>query len=240
MNNEIILQITVHPNCKLTVLDNYEYACDEHGNSVNMIDYKSIETIIYDNEIIKSNTKFTDFENPSVTTTLSEFALIFDGWHIYYKFLIPKLSHFCENVDDCNEVYLNNQFYYHENKIYKYDGEYRGDIDELLNDSSEVSIDNLISAHTNNSLGSHIWSCEKNIFTICGLTKRFVELHKTIISEQCTCKNIDHLIDMRDFLLSTIYVLDYLKDLNNFAEAQKILNNVIGCFNTTKSCNCHE
>jgi hypothetical protein len=45
---------------------------------------------------------------------------------------------------------------------------------------------------------------------------------------------------MRDFLLSTIYVLDYLKDLNNFAEAQKILNNVIGCFNTTKSCNCHE
>ena len=55
MNNDIELQITVHPNCKLTVTDNYEYVC-KNGDCVNMTDYESIETIVYDEKIIKNNT----------------------------------------------------------------------------------------------------------------------------------------------------------------------------------------
>lgn len=32
-----------------------------------------------------------------------------------------------------------------------------------------------------------------------------------------------------DFLLSALYVFDYLKDINNFEEAQRILDNMSEC-----------
>ncbi len=33
----------------------------------------------------------------------------------------------------------------------------------------------------------------------------------------------------RDFLLSALYVFDYLKDTKNYEEAQRILDNMSGC-----------
>jgi hypothetical protein len=33
----------------------------------------------------------------------------------------------------------------------------------------------------------------------------------------------------RDFLLSALYVFDYLKDTKNYEEAQRILDNMNGC-----------
>ena len=33
----------------------------------------------------------------------------------------------------------------------------------------------------------------------------------------------------RDFLLSALYVFDYLKDTKNYEEAQRILDNMRGC-----------
>ncbi len=33
----------------------------------------------------------------------------------------------------------------------------------------------------------------------------------------------------RDFLLSALYVFDYLKDTNNYEEAQRILDNLSSC-----------
>ena len=80
-------------------------------------------------------------------------------------------------------------------------------------------------------LGDISLYCKKNTFTICNLINCFVSLQRQVMKKELTysCKKIEDVSKQRDFLLSTIYVLDYLKDIKNFAEAQRIIDSVTEC-----------
>lgn len=47
--------------------------------------------------------------------------------------------------------------------------------------------------------------------------------------KNCKCDYNSSLKMKRDFLLSSLYVFDFLKDRQNFEEAQRILDNLGGC-----------
>ena len=88
---------------------------------------------------------------------------------------------------------------------------------------------------------------EKKVFSVCRLQKCLINLQKQLLMRSHLCKggdcNIDYgLRDKRDFLFSAMYVFDYLKDLGNFTEAQRILDNMTSCDTICKdnfnNCSC--
>ena len=89
----------------------------------------------------------------------------------------------------------------------------------------------------------HTFYCEKIVFSICNLTKCFVNLQHKIMEKTFSynCVDINELRNSRDFLLCSIHVLDYLKDIKQFVEAQRILDGLTSCLQIceSNSCNCN-
>ena len=112
---------------------------------------------------------------------------------------------------------------------------------DILKNATEISIDYL---SNNTEIGNQTFFCKKIALTYCNLIKCFVSLQSNLAKSLCdtSCEKTD--VYNRDFLLSTIYVLDYLRDINNFKEAQRILDNINECggfckeFDTLTKCNC--
>ena len=82
--------------------------------------------------------------------------------------------------------------------------------------------------------GTTISISEKNTFSICYLSKCFVTLCNEILNMnllKCKSKNadLDNLIFKRDFVWMTINVIKYSVSLGQYAEAQRILEQVNTC-----------
>lgn len=240
------VQLIIHPEGKLTVFDDYTEIED-------LCDYVSVEFLSYKcpNNVDERTVCITDYshyrDNLIDNTVLPIFK---DGILYYHKVLVPKLSFLCvesgiehNGIPLYNEIYLKDQIFCLNNKFYKYKGEIniQTDVpmsydnilqhykDEILNQSDIITNYSLLYDEATNADQS--FSCQKMLFTICKLTKCFVNLQRKILDlsivDQCM-KNASDVKD-RDFLLCSIYVLDYLKDIGQFDEAQRILENITEC-----------
>lgn len=258
MNNILDTQLIIHSDCKLTSICHTDF---NHINpdinskyiSVEFLKYK--DKYLYDSCIVKT----------SKIESSSEFALFNDGIYEYNKYLIPTLEYLLVDTDKYdvdgnmlyNELCLKDAYFYYKGDIYYIDySENNGDfiIDEyltavsfiqtyekiVLSNSSKQSLETL---SENTEIGNQTFFCKKIAFTYCNLIKCFVSLQSNLANSLCdtNCEKTD--IYNRDFLLSTIYVLDYLRDTNNFKEAQRILDNINECGGFCKSetltkCNC--
>lgn len=177
----------------------------------------------------------------------SVLPLIDDGTYIYYRFVIPKLEYLLIETDridkDGNVLYktacVNNQIFFYngnfyfcekedfEAKTYLTKSDFMANYAQSIVEMSKiVSVDNL---ENYIDTCSQSFYCKKILFSICNLTKCFVSLQKDLIKNCSSCTTLD--TTNRDFILSTIFVLDYLKDTNNFKEAQRILDNITECNN---------
>lgn len=256
MNNILDKQLIIHSDCKLTSV------CHTNLNSINpdILDkYVSVEFLkykdrcLYDSCIIKTS----QIDSPS------EFALLNDGIYEYNCYLIPTLEYLLIDTDKYdvegnmlyNEICLEDSYFYYNGYLYyiNYVGnDYNIDTylsatnfintykDTILSLATKISLDYLSS---NTEIGNQTYFCKKIAFTYCNLIKCFVSLQSNLANSLCdaSCEKTD--VYNRDFLLSTIYVLDYLRDTNNFKEAQRILDNINECGGFCKSetltkCNC--
>ena len=157
-----------------------------------------------------------------------------------------------------NELCLKDAYFYYQGNIYYIDyPENNGDfvIDEyltavsfiktyaqfVLSNSVKQSLEDL---SENTEIGYQTFFCKKIAFTYCNLIKCFVSLQSNLANSLCNTNCEKTEVYNRDFLLSTIYVLDYLRDINNFKEAQRILDNINECggfckeSETLTKCNC--
>lgn len=238
------VQLIIHPEGKLTVFDDYTEIED-------LCDYVSVEFLSYKcpNNVDERTVCITDYshyrDNLIDNTVLPIFR---DGILYYHKVLVPKLAYlFISDYPDANiynDICIKNQIFYWHGTFYKYVGD---DINienpltieqalieyaqEIIVNSEKIDTYSDLYKEASKTEVSQSFSCQKMLFTICKLTKCFVNLQRKILDlsivDQCMKNASD--VKNRDFLLCSIYVLDYLKDIGQFDEAQRILENITEC-----------
>lgn len=241
------VQLIVHPNCKLTAIDDNSWVhTPGHEGSLleNLTNYVSLE-FLTDNvdKVLDETVIFQEFKHGRDNLLFdSEIPMFKDGVHYYYKMLIPKLDYLfveCgEHPNMYDSLYLKEQTFYYNGCFYYYLGD-NIDLDvpttkqellekyaaEIISKSEKLDYLGLY-----NKCGDQSFFCKKIVFSICKLVQCFVNLQKQILSKSTIdCAEFAELKNQRDFLFSTIYVLDYLKDINNYSEAQRILEQVTAC-----------
>lgn len=251
MNKRIEIQLILRPDCKLIAVDNEDYS----NWGLNLEKYQSVEFLVYndsDNIIpetlqIKYSRHSRDYFSWIHAT---EFILKKDGTYAYYKMIIPKLDLFESAETTYSNLYQ--QLYYDNNQLYfstlEDDNEYT--YEEVK--TNRIEINDYLEAYkiinSNQALQS-LYCPAKYIFSVCKLQRCLVSLQKKFIINRCvsnSCEEDKNLKNKRDFLLSAVYAFDYLKDIGNFSEAQRILENLYTCdnicevdlINTYNDCNC--
>ena len=162
------------------------------------------------------------------------FKLRRDGKYYYYKLLVPQISHF-EGSEDLDAL-LGEVFF---------DGKLKqvvripenGTVGAIIVASEEVTPLHAYSAVTTNS-GANFEANEsyffpkKEILNVCNIRKCLLNLQRKLLLEGCdknNCSSSKELRQQRDFLFNAVYVLDFLKETNNFEEAHRILDNLSSC-----------
>lgn len=260
--NELNIELSINGSKKLIAIDNtsYDNLIDSYDSKLSffrdMTNHASVEFLVDSkSRVVKHSEIINDSISPfDLNNNMSEFDLPVDGTYIYYKFLVPRLSHMVKNDPKYNEevFYVSNQMFYHNGDFYycNHDEDvYLRDyisiesaIEYILSKSFLLNLDELW-AHQ----GSQTLSFQKSLFSVCNLQKCLVSLQRQILNS--SCNNCDQMKDVklrRDFILSSLYVLDFLKDSNNFEEAQRILDNLESCSNSMcgnnseNSCGCEK
>lgn len=171
---------------------------------------------------------------PVRTRPNTAFELRRDGKYYYYKLLVPQIFHF-EGSEDLNAL-LGEVFF---------DGKLKqvvrvpedGTVGAITAASEEVTPLHAYNAVTTNS-GANFEANEsyffpkKEILNVCNIRKCLLNLQRKLLLEGCdknNCSSSKELRQQRDFLFNAVYVLDFLKETNNFEEAHRILDNLSSC-----------
>ena len=99
--------------------------------------------------------------------------------------------------------------------------------------SSSKPTDDFIELYEKN--GSQTFIFKQSIISACHLQKCLLNLQKRLVQTQTnscdfsSCAKSQELKNKCDFVLSALAVLDYLKDINNFTEAQRLIDNISTC-----------
>jgi hypothetical protein len=246
MNKRLIIQLIVRPDCKLIAVDNSDYG----SLGVDLLEHVMLEFLSYNDEStpVSSSVRIRkEIHNRGfyLSGFSSEFVLETDGTYSYYKLLIPTLDHFkvetSENDLESEVTYskLFEEIFFYKGVLYKSNlpsGEEEYNLEQVLKNSDVIT--NYIDAYNivQNGGGSQTFYCPiKNVFSVCKLQRCLVYLQRQLLldnSKICSydkCSTDENLRNRRDFLLSAMYVFDYLKDIGNFTEAQRILDNLSIC-----------
>lgn len=238
MNKRLDIHLVIQPSCKLVAIDNSDYS----SIGIDLLNHVMLEFLSYGEEtnpIPESIRLRKEIHNQDyyLARFSSEFKLPADGTYYYYKLLIPILDHF--KLPDGKYGNLYEELFFYNNTLYKSklpNSETTYDLSYVLNNSEKIG--NYINAYdiVQNGGASQTFYCPKEIiFSVCKLQKCLVSLQeKLLFTNSCTCSydqcNTDKTLrNHRDFLLSALYVFDYLKDTQNYTEAQRILDNLSSC-----------
>lgn len=238
MDKRLIIQTIVEPNCKLVAVDNSDYDLEDNIKYfvfVDFLSYNEDKTPI--DKTIKVHHEQIDRWH-LLGRHVSEFALDKDGTYYYYKLVIPTLDWFSQETVSGRYKGLSEELFFDGNSLYlcnlKDDEEYS--YEEVIKNSN--LIDNYLLAYkaVQNNLASQTFYCPaKKVFSVCKLQRCLVYLQRKLLLTNCkhcgydNCDTDATLRSRRDFLLSAMYVFDYLKDTGNFTEAQRILDNLSSC-----------
>lgn len=143
----------------------------------------------------------------------------FDGWFTICHIVIPNKQWFDKEFEKSTDSALNlyDTIYYSDGaKIYKY----------INNENTEVSVEELINRNIEDTTISIV---KKDYVSVCFLRKCYVNLcqqlfNLNIISE-CSNNKKDNcdLIFQRDLIWMALNVIQYMTELNQLAEAERII-----------------
>lgn len=248
--NNLSIQLIVNPHCQLIAMDNTRYFnLTARSNDIidSLLQHVSLEFLVYRDEEcpVNSTIIFKEYKHSRGEYSQNISTIIFpqDGIFTYYKFVIPKIEHLIKldnrTIKMQDQVfYYNKQFYIGTSNIEFIETTIE---DVLENHISEVLehaevIDNYLDIwkYIKESNATQTFSFQEIIFSMCKLQKCLVNLQKKTLLDTKNCLECDTNTSIRykrDFLLSALYVLDYLKDRKNYDEAQRILDNLSTCDN---------
>lgn len=243
------INLFINPKCELVAVDNTIHHNLHYGDNQYLDDIQNhvsvefltdhVEDIVSDSVRIK---KQRHARREFVDGNISVFHFPFDGLFTYYKYLLPTVEHLLKTDEEGDYYKSADQTFFYDGNIY------------LAKDDYDTLDDLLANAQKLNSLtdiwdvqGTQTFSFQKMIFSVCKLQKCLVYLQRKSLDLQsdCTCIKSENnsLKNIRDFLFSSLFVFDYLKDIENYEEAQRLLENISDCTETICSdfkldCNC--
>lgn len=262
--NNLSIQLIVNPHCQLVAIDNTRYFnLTARSNDIidSLLQHVTLEFLVYRDEEypVDSTIIFKEYRHNRGEYGNNISTIIFpqDGIFTYYKFVIPKIEHLIKL--DNQVIKMQDQIFYYNRKFYKgfADIEFtessieevlNNHIDEIINNSEIV--DNYLDIWSSIKAGNstQTFSFQQIIFSMCKLQECLVNLQKKTLLDTKNCLECDTNTSIRykrDFLLSALYVLDYLKDRKNYDEAQRILDNLSTCdnlcgdeLNSNNNCGC--
>lgn len=248
MDKNLIIELIQDNNCNLTIIDNSNYS--DLGNS--LLNYVTLELLIYneDTKPLLNSIKISEFTSNRdyYLRDSTIYQLDRDGIYSYNKFLIPKLEQL-EISNKSGYYNISNEVFYYNDKIYL--GPINGKTEYNVNEAISVSTVSTYSSYINNETrnidildyittdnkGSQTFFAEQKLFSICKLQKCLISLQKRMLlnnARLCSFEkcSIDQMLKERcDFLLCVIYTLNYLICNQNYAEAQRIIDNLSTCEN---------
>lgn len=233
MNKKLLVQLIIRPDCKLIAVDNTDY----YNFDINLLQYMIVDFIVFKDDLVQSSIKVRkELHNRGqyLSRFASEFLLEKDGTYTYYKLIIPTLDFFKIDSEDSDLYHnLQGQLFFLDGKLYHslLENNDKCNLEAILDNSEEIT--DYLKAYDivqNNDASQTFYSPAKNIFSVCKLQRCLANLQKQLLFESCNkCEETATLRKQRDLLLSAMYVFDYLKDLGNFTEAQRILDNLSSC-----------
>lgn len=167
---------------------------------------------------------------------MSTFNIPKSGVYYYYKMSIPLVDYFVGSEYSGNLI---GEIFYTENGV----------LMQIASRPQEVTKEGIIAASktidlltaydavmTNSSAETEAnesyFFPKKELFNTWNLRKCLVYLQRKMLLGNCSfddCSANKELRNQRDFLMSAIYVIDYLIDTNNLDEAQRIIDNLSTC-----------
>ena len=173
----------------------------------------------------------TDADNNNKVT---KFELKKDGRYSYYKIAVPTIDYFIGK----NATSIVGEIFYNEGELLQIKTLPIESTFDAIMEVSEI-VDCL---HSYEAILNKVSSSEeaneayifpkKDIFNICNLRKCLVYLQRKMLLEKCSsdkCNSKQSDTERVNFLLSAVYVLEFLIRTNNFAEAQRIIDNISSC-----------
>lgn len=253
MNKSIQIQLILQPDCKLVAIDEENY----DSLDIDLTKHYMLEFLVYNEEQTPISNTIHLYKETSIIEYITnvrqtEFILTKDGTYRYYKLIIPTLDRFKSEENNLLYINLSGQLYFENNQLYlsTLSDNLTHTYEEVRNNRELVS--DYLKAyeliHKNESSQS-FYSPVKYVFSVCKLQKCLVSLQKKLLFLNCgleQCGENKILINRRDFLLSALYVFDYLTDIQDFTEAQRLLDNLSTCNsicedeldNIYNNCNC--
>lgn len=238
MDSRLYVKLAVDKNCYLIAADKSDYK----SLSEDLVNHVMLEFISnVKEEIINYDLHIIHYKNEYLATSLiTSFLLKNDGTYHYYKLIIPTIEHF----NDTSKYLVANKCFYYNGHFYFSNH----DLNSIEEVETLVPIEDLFILWSYKDSQSFFWY-DENVFSICKLEKCLISLQKKIINMCYTneCITDKDLKYKRDFLLDSIFVLNYLISVKNFTEAQRILDNLSSCgnicedeFNSSlnNDCNC--
>lgn len=239
--NNLSIQLILNQKCQLVAVDNTRYNNIRSADGIELDDirnYVSLEFLVYtDNEhpsdktVVFKEYKHKREEYNNITTI----NFPSDGTYTYYKFLIPKLDRLVVDVPDNISIFrIKNQIFWYKGNFYLGFRDVDDDGSDIITPNRVMKITNLLDIWKciKDGKATQTFSYQRVVFSICKLQSCLVNLQKKMLTGPKICLECNQdksLTFRRNFLLSALYVLDYLKDKGEYYEAQRILDNLSSC-----------
>lgn len=205
-------------DCSIRITDNTH--CIYEKNSIyNYDDTVTIDIVVYNkyNDPQLFAIIFTDHKRGYLNEV--KLPIGFDGFYTIYHLIIPTYQwYLCtknkkyNNLNKFDNIYITDH-----NKIYK------------IVDDQPVEYDILNFIYNINLKKSNIYKFTKNIFLICNLKKCYISLCNKWI-DLLDSKNPNKQIEyQRDFIWSTIEVLQILISKCQYEKAEQLLEEIMSC-----------
>ena len=221
LNNDdyqLVSMITISGNIYYTFL---ESATVNALISVSYADERTLRTYqINTHEVVTNDTTGEE----TYVTDESIFQFEVDGLHEITHIILPT-QEYVEKFQDSVHTYFPGGVYYTDGeKVYQF-------LEDLT--SEEIDIETLLEV---NPCDTTIIKETKGTFSICHLEECFANICKALLSKLCnercdvTSKYAQDIFN-RDLVWMTINVIKYCIEIGQYYEAQRFLENLIGCGN---------
>ena len=235
------LNINVNSNkfCRLVASDKTKY---EETQVNDIVKHVFVEFMVYfpylaeeENLLALDNSKkITYFTNDSDYNSLDRhysYHLKRDGRYRYYKYGLYTIEH--PSIFNGQTYTIAGKVFFHNDIIYYGINDTN---QPIFDKDNSIVIDNWYKLREYFAYGIDFFY-DIEMFTICNLNQCLIALQKKAIFaglKNCNygvCEENKSLKLQRDFLFISVYVLDYLIEIGNYLEAQRILEALSTCGN---------
>ena len=244
MEQELNIELLENQDCCFTAVDSTRIPLDSN----NKVNRAYIEFVVKDSSIvyniINEAVDESDVLNNTIITPGS------DGLFKYYKIVIPTLEYY--RAGDSSYSIESGRFFYIDQKIYKVNTTLAS-ADNI--ESSCTQLTSIMDLWNSREEDNNIYYAYKEFFSICRIKNCYLNRVAESISNDASkicnsnCGVDGSSTEKRDFMLATLYVLEYLISIKDYDEANRILNIILTCddylcpqsysgFKVSGGCNC--